>query len=177
MKTMLLLAFIPLSFRDNQSQQYTATVPATGQNQNSQTNPLGSGYASRYGYNVSAILQRETRRIIYDAAPKQYLDLKILSMKTPIKKNSDEFYYHEMGFGRDPIICDAIGSIIASGTTQTVPILKETRFTVDPETLDKFVADLQGVRLQMNQIMDNCKVINNVITALNNKSDAGRHGI
>lgn len=131
MKTMLLLAFIQLSFRDNQAQQYTATVPATGQNQNSQTNPLGSGYASRYGYNVSAILQRETRRIIYDAAPKQYLDLKILSMKTPIKKNSDEFYYHEMGFGRDPIICDAIGSIIASGTTQTVPILNKNNVSKD----------------------------------------------
>jgi len=57
---------------------------------------------------------------------------------------------------------------IAKGEkVQSIPILKETRFTVEPETLDKFVADLQGVRLQMNQIMDNCKVINHVITSLN----------
>lgn len=52
-------------------------------------------------------------------------------MKTPQKRDSDEFYYHEMGFGRDPIISDAIGAPIAAGSTQVIPILNKDNVSKD----------------------------------------------
>lgn len=114
-----------------QATNYGAQVVTDSHLQNMHTNPLGSGYASNYGHAVTGVLQRVTRSIIYDAAPKQYLDLKILSMKQPIKKQSDEFFYSEIGFGRDPIISDAIGSQISAGTTQSIPILNKHNVSKD----------------------------------------------
>ena len=125
-------AVLALLYKDTASINYTPTNPPTGHLQNMHTNPIGSGYAANYGHAVTSVLARQTRRIIYDAAPKQYLDLKILSMKTPIQKDSDEFYYHEMGFGRDPIISDAItGAPIAAGQTQVIPILNKDNVSKD----------------------------------------------
>lgn len=52
----------------------------------------------------------------------------------------------------------------------TVPILRETRFTADPEELDRLIADLQKFKLMMTTIQQNCKVINSVVEQLNKPS-------
>jgi len=130
-KSFISIIAVVLAYKDNQAINYTGSVPPNNTLQNMHTNPLGSGYASTYGHGVTSVLAKHTRRIIYDAAPKQYLDLKILSMKTPQKRDSDEFYYHEMGFGRDPIISDAIGAPIAAGSTQVIPILNKDNVSKD----------------------------------------------
>lgn len=131
MKKALSLLFLAVAYKDNQATQYTATSPPTGMQANMNLNSLGSAYAAKYGHSVTALIARETRRIIYDAAPKQYMDLKILSMKPALKKNSDEFFYHEMGFGRDPIILDTVGSDIAAGSSQSLPILNKQNVSKD----------------------------------------------
>lgn len=100
---------------------YTPTVPATGVFQNRNVNALGSKYAQQYGHQVTSLITRAVRQVIYDAAPQQYFDLKILGLKTPKLVNSDEYFYHEMGFGRDPLVVGATGGV-AAGTTQTIPI-------------------------------------------------------
>lgn len=130
-KLQLLGLMTALFYKDTQAVNYTGAVPPNNHLQNMHTNPLGSGYASAYGHAVTGVLARHTRRVIYDAAPKQYLDLKILSMKTPLKKESDEFFYNEMGFGRDPIISNTIPANIPAGSTQVIPILNKDNVSKD----------------------------------------------
>ena len=62
---------------------YTPTVPATGVYQNRNLNPAGSAYAAQYGHQVSSLVTKAVRQAIYDAAPLQYFDLKILGLKAP----------------------------------------------------------------------------------------------
>lgn len=100
---------------------YTPTVPATGVFQNRNVNALGSKYAQQYGHQVTSLITRAVRQVIYDAAPQQYFDLKILGLKTPKMVNSDEYFYHEMGFGRDPLVVGQTAGV-AAGVTQTIPI-------------------------------------------------------
>lgn len=101
---------------------YTPTVPATGPYQNRNLNALGSKYAQQYGHQVTSLITRAVRSIIYDAAPQQYFDLKILGLKTPKMVNSDEYFYHEMGFGRDAIIVGATPGV-AAGASQVIPVV------------------------------------------------------
>lgn len=100
---------------------YSPSVPETNVFQNRDVNAPGSKYAQQYGHAVTTAVARAVRAIIYDAAPQQYFDLKILGMKAPKLVNSDEFFYHEMQFGRDAIVVDANAGI-AAGVVQTVPI-------------------------------------------------------
>lgn len=102
---------------------YSPTVPATGVFQNRNLNAAGSKYAAQYGHQVTSLIQKAVRQAIYDAAPQQYFDLKILGLKTPKMVNSDEYFYHEMGFGRDPIIVAALNAPIAAGVVQVVPVV------------------------------------------------------
>lgn len=101
---------------------YAPQVPETNAFQNRNVNAPGSKYASLYGHQVTTAVNRVVRQIIYDAAPQQYFDLKILGMKAPKMVNSDEFFYHEMTFGRDPIVAGVVAAPIAAGATQVVPI-------------------------------------------------------
>lgn len=127
-KNLILLA---VAFGDT-AVNYSPTSPPTGRFQNANVNPIGSGYAAQYGHNVNSVLQKVVRQIIYDAAPKQYLDLKLMSLKAPQYAPSDEFFYNEMSFGRDPILADTIGGGgIAAGATQTIPILNRNNVSKD----------------------------------------------
>lgn len=110
---------------------FTPTTPATGPFQNKNVNPAGSNYAAQYGHGVSSQVQKVVRSIIYDAAPAQYFDLKIMGLKGSKMVNSDEYFYHEIGFGRDPIIIGAVNAEIPSGTTQTLPCSNPGSVTVD----------------------------------------------
>lgn len=104
---------------------YSPQVPEVSPFQNRNVNAPGSRYAQIYGHQVTTAVQRIVRKIIYDAAPQQYFDLKILGMMAPKMINSDEWFYHEMTFGRDPIILGvvAVGQF-PGGLTQynNVPI-------------------------------------------------------
>lgn len=104
----------------NGASVFTPTVPASNQFSNTDLNAMGSNYAAQFGHSVTDLIARQIRYEIYDAAPRGYFDdLKILNMKPPSKKNSDEFFYNEKVFGRNSII--ALGTATA-GTQQTITV-------------------------------------------------------
>lgn len=118
----------------NGAPQGQANLSSAGnnpQNTNVNENALGSKYAQQYGHSVTSILARATRNIIFDASPKQYADLKILNLVAPKQVMSDEYFYHESGFGRDPIVANAIAAQIAAGTTQAIPIMNTQAVSTD----------------------------------------------
>lgn len=82
---------------------YTPAIPPTTALHNTDVNSLSSQYATDYSHQSTALIQRIVKNIIYDTAPKQFLDLKLLNMMPRENSPSDEFFYHEMGYGRDPI--------------------------------------------------------------------------
>ena len=88
--------------------------------ENVNLNALASQYAAQFGHNTSILIQKITRDLIYDAAPQQFFDLKLLNMKQASNVDSDEFFYQEMGFGRDPVqVTGAIGAAVFSSGPRT----------------------------------------------------------
>lgn len=110
---------------------YTPTNPATGTFQNLNLNSLNSKYAATYGHSTTSLIQKVTNAMIYDAAPAQFMDLKILKQKEAKQVFSDEIYYHEMGFGREPITIGTVGVNIAAASTQTVPVTDLSTVSLD----------------------------------------------
>lgn len=104
------------------SHYYTPAVPDPGNNNNRELNSLGSQYAADYGHAASALIQRLVRKQIYETSPKQYADLTLLSLKKSEQRMSDEFFYQEMGWGREAVINSNIAAPIIAGRTQTIPI-------------------------------------------------------
>jgi hypothetical protein len=66
-------------------------------------NSVGSTYASDYGHDISLLIEKVTNKAIFDAAPQQYMDLKLLNMKPFTPVNTDEFFYQEMGYQRQAL--------------------------------------------------------------------------
>jgi len=93
-------------------------VKFTNQNYNS----VGSEYAALYGHDISLLVQKLTNRAIFDAAPQQFMDLKLLNMVGPEQVNSDEFFYQEMGYQREPLVATAAASAVSFPTTQTISV-------------------------------------------------------
>jgi prepilin-type processing-associated H-X9-DG protein len=89
---------------------------------NANLNSVGSEYASLYGHDVSLLVQKLTNRAIFDAAPQQFMDLKLLNMVGPEQVNSDEFFYQEMGYQREPLVATASASAVSFPTTQTISV-------------------------------------------------------
>jgi hypothetical protein len=89
---------------------------------NANLNSVGSEYASLYGHDVSLLVQKLTNRAIFDAAPQQFMDLKLLNMVGPEQVNSDEFFYQEMGYQREPLIASASAAAVSFPTTQAIPV-------------------------------------------------------
>lgn len=107
---------------------FSPNVPATNRFSNVDANALSSQYAALYGHGGTSHINKVVRDIIYDAAPAQFFDLQILNVKAPITVNSDEHFYHEVGYGRSPIVTTATnvhgagGVDINAGTSQTFNI-------------------------------------------------------
>lgn len=106
---------------------YTPKVPeatsSTTQLSNIDLNALGSQYATLGSHNTTALIQRLVRSVIYDAAPQQYTDLLLLNQKNMLKIDDDVWNFHEMGWGRSPLLNDTIGGGgIAGGASQTIPV-------------------------------------------------------
>lgn len=89
---------------------------------NANLNSVGSEYASLYGHDVSLLVQKLTNRAIFDAAPQQFMDLKLLNMVGPEQVNSDEFFYQEMGYQREPLIASGSAAAVSFPTTQAIPV-------------------------------------------------------
>ena len=79
-------------------------------------NSVGSTYSADYGHDISILIEKATNKAIFDAAPQQYMDLKLLNMKPFIPVNSDEFFYQEMGYQRQAITANDT----EAGATQQV---------------------------------------------------------
>ena len=45
---------------------------------NQNYNSVGSEYANLYGHDISLLVQKLTNRAIFDAAPQQFMDLKLI---------------------------------------------------------------------------------------------------
>jgi len=93
-------------------------VKFTNQNYNS----VGSEYAALYGHDISLLVQKLTNRAIFDAAPQQFMDLKLLNMVAAEQVNSDEFFYQEMGYQREPLVATASSAAVSWPTTQTITV-------------------------------------------------------
>lgn len=108
---------------------YTPGVPGQESFGNLDLNALASQYASSFGHDTTALIQRITRSLIYDAAPQQFFDLKLLNAKPFENVKSDEWEFFEMGFGREPIIATA--AVGGGGVSQVVPVVAISDITVD----------------------------------------------
>ena len=107
-----------------------ANNPSAPQNAfgNLVTNAPGSAYATAASTTSTGLIQRITKKLIFDAAPQQFFDLKLLAMKPFEQVSSDEFYFHEMGFGREPITLGAGGITGGAPTENGVVIGTGTEF-------------------------------------------------
>lgn len=94
------------------------TAKFTNQNLNS----VGSEYANLYGHDLSLLVQKLTNRAIFDAAPQQFMDLKLLNMVAPEQVNSDEFFFQEMAYQREPLIATAVASSVTFPATQVISV-------------------------------------------------------
>jgi hypothetical protein len=75
-----------------------------------------------YGHDISLLVQKLTNRAIFDAAPQQFMDLKLLNMVAAEQVNSDEFFYQEMGYQREPLVATASSAAVSWPTTQTISV-------------------------------------------------------
>lgn len=89
---------------------------------NQNYNSVGSEYAALYGHDISLLVQKLTNRAIFDAAPQQFMDLKLLNMVAAEQVNSDEFFYQEMGYQREPLVATAASATVSWPTTQTISV-------------------------------------------------------
>jgi hypothetical protein len=87
---------------------------------NQNLNSVGSEYASTYGKNLSTLVQKMTNKAIFDANPQQFLDLKFLNMQPVENMNSDEYFFQEMGYQREPLLATGTASAVSYPSTQTI---------------------------------------------------------
>lgn len=86
---------------------------------NQNLNAVGSEYASLYGHDVNLLVQKATNKLIFDAQPQQFLDLKLMNMMSFETVPSDEFFYKEMGYQRDVISANQSVGAVTYPSTQT----------------------------------------------------------
>jgi hypothetical protein len=89
---------------------------------NQNYNSVGSEYANLYGHDISLLVQKLTNRAIFDAAPQQFMDLKLMNMIPAETVNSDEFFFQEMGYQREPLQVTAVSAAVSYPTTQTLNV-------------------------------------------------------
>lgn len=99
--------------------------------QNVDANALGSDYASTYTHNETNLIRRITAEEIYDAAPKQFLDLKLWNMCEHESIISDEVYYQEMGYQRKAIVATSAAAAAAAGSTHTFNVAEASSVATD----------------------------------------------
>lgn len=110
---------------------------------NANLNSVGSQYAADFNKDISLLVQKVTNRAIFDAAPQQFLDLKLMNMKQFRPVNSDEFFFKEMGFQREPLTATAAAGAVTSPTTQTFALT--TLDNISKDTIIIYPNNQKGV--------------------------------
>jgi len=85
-------------------------------------NSIGSEYAKNFGKDLSLLVQKFTNTSIFDSSPQQFFDLKLLNMKQFMEVPSDEYYYKEMGYQREPLTATSGVAAATYPATQSIPI-------------------------------------------------------
>lgn len=89
---------------------------------NPNTNSIGSQYAADYLKDTSLMIQKITNQLLFDSAPKQFFDLKMLNMQERLPVSSDEWFYKEMGYQRQPLTATGTALAVSYPTTQSFVI-------------------------------------------------------
>jgi hypothetical protein len=116
---------------------------------NQNLNSIGSQYANDYGHDISLLVQKVTNKAIFDAAPKQFFDLKLLNMKKFDQVNSDEFFYKEMGYQRKPLTAVGTATAVTAPNTQTFEISSLDDISTD--TVIAYPNNKKGTVIDINQ--------------------------
>jgi len=116
---------------------------------NRNLNSIGSQYANDYGHDISLLVQKVTNKVIFDAAPKQFFDLKLLNMKKFEQVNTDEFFYKEMGYQRKPLTATAGAASVVSPNTQTFAISSLDDISTD--TVIAYPNNKKGTVIEINK--------------------------
>jgi hypothetical protein len=98
---------------------------------NAQLNSFGSIYANKFGKSTTSVIRDVARDLIYDASDERFYDLSILSMKSPIPKPSDEFFYDEKVYGRAAISATSTYALVTYPNTQTFTVANPDAVNVD----------------------------------------------
>ena len=89
---------------------------------NGNLNSVGSEYAALYGHDTSLLIQKVTNRLIFDAAPKQFLDLTFLNQQEVENMPSDEFFYKEATYQREAVKATGTAAAVTYPATQTISV-------------------------------------------------------
>lgn len=116
--------------------------------QNSELNALASDFARDFGHDEQQLIQRVTNRVIFDAAPKQFFDLKLLNMRPAETTPSDEFFYNEAGYQRSPLVATGTASAVSHPTTQTFAL--QSVDNISKDTLIVYSDNSKGNVLSVN---------------------------
>jgi hypothetical protein len=98
---------------------------------NTNLNSIGSEYAQDYGKDTSLLVQKVTNKAIFDSAPKQFFDLKLLNMKSFDTQVSDEFFYKEMGYQREPLVATGAANAVVFPASQTFAVSATDNIATD----------------------------------------------
>lgn len=121
---------------------------------NTNLNSIGSQYANDYGHDISLLVQKMTNKVIFDSAPRQFFDLKLLNMKEFESVSSDEFFYKEMGYQREPITSTDTALAVTYPATQTFAISSVANISTDtiivyPNNKKGTVTDVNSTTLEI----------------------------
>jgi len=111
---------------------------------NAQTNPQSSFYKPLSALTVAEtnLIQKEIKRVIFDAAPKQYNALKLLFEKSAEDRNLDEFEYLETTFNRSPLVA-ATG--VAGGATISFDLTAGSLTHISKDLVVIFPNNVKGI--------------------------------
>lgn len=127
---------------------YTPTNPPSNQYSLAGLNPLGSAYGNNYGQPTTDLIIEDLRPVIFDSAPQQFYDLRILNMVAPKMTNSDEFNWLEKGYGRDPVVSTAL--VVGGGSQITITVTAASLGVVSVNTLVGFPNGTKGTVQSLN---------------------------
>lgn len=110
---------------------------------NRELNAVGSQYAADFNHNTSLLVEKATNATIFDASPQQFMDLKLLNMKQFKPANSDEFFFKEMGYQREPVVATGGAAAVSHPTAQTFAISDVG--TISQDTIIVYPNNQKGV--------------------------------
>lgn len=115
---------------------------------NAGLNPYPSLYATTYGQSQTDLVKEDMRSTIFDSAPQQFYDLKIMNINASERKNMDEFSWTEKGYGRDAL--QALSAVAGGGSQITIPISLSAMSTITIDTIVGFPNGQKGNLIAKN---------------------------